>query len=1292
MLQTLSQTQGDVNGLARTINIPWGILLAAGSVTLLGGVVLFRMPIAEAGVKGFLRARGFQSEIDFTSLDFSQISASHISLKQRGRAVVELDKLDLAVNWKNPISPQLVAVGGDRLAVHLALGAGGLQLRGLDEFIPKPRKGPQPPLPRLDLRNSRIDIATPAGPIGLDLQVSGGGDSPLMISGSGRHHVFSLGKARADIEQYRLLAIMDGNKASAEWSLHVASFFDPGLRLEKARLQGALEWDGRKAAGRMIVELGRFENTASRVLGFKGQMDLTGWEPMRDKADAPQWHLPPDRAQGTLAVTADNMFAKQAQTVQSAALEVDGSARESDLVQLEGLSATGRFARVMSGKSNAPRPEIDPDADPTLDWQLSGDWRIADLALPRPLQPARSGGLGDGGSDTTSRHLGAIAGRIQARLAAPDWANWRGDVNLLARNQALSAAQASSFRAWFAQLAPAGLPEPIQGEVNVLFRALAQGWIEGSELSVPLRLASQKAEKSAPDPQSKKVGARAPNKKFDGLIHFHDPLVWQAANGLTMEIMAKDASDVHESSGPANSGQSAPFLRVNLDQNTVSGSALWRIKGPKTPDLQIGLTDLALDAVRATSRLDVTYASATGQPDQLGFLVGDAKLAMDFAPDSPPKMQLELPRASAVFTGTAYNIKISQAHADLAGRVWLDDINWFYRPTRDCLKVKWQRAALDQTIIGPVQSQLCASDKGLLRADGPLTQGGFRVSNLIAPLILGENSKAPPLFSGPATFKSLELRFQADDKGVRTVILAPSIEARGPSLLGPALYATTGALAIQASALPSGAWKVTGTSEAIGLAESSLAFRLSQGKIAFSMIPLPGAELTKTRILLDQISARLADSSAQPSFQPIILSGAARLEGDAFSARISPALAATNTALGQLVVQSDLVTNIGHADYATDDIVFSPDGLQPKAIIPALGGQINAASGTVSANVSAAWAPERPMTTSAIARLKDLAFTNVVTGPITGLSTQVEFLDLLTLQTRKSQILGISEINPGIPVRDLQIAYSIGPSSLNPRPIPVATRPSSPAVAASASPILAIFLENARIPIAGGALVLGPTEIPLLPGPQTTLGSAATKATDVKTLYRFQVEGVKLQPLLELMQITDWKVTGDLVGEIPLEIEGIRASIVNGRLRADGGRLQGNEQVLDTLAQVDPVTGKGLQTAPFGPVGPKIPSGQALAFQGLKDFVYKSLELTINGDLTGDIKIGIDLDGRGDAILGGLPLRYRINSNFNVGDIQRAFSSLSSVSQGLKAENILQLAREQEAAAQKKATAESPKR
>lgn len=1273
--------------MARTINIPWGILLAAGSVTLLGGIVFFRMPIAEAGVKGFLRAKGFQSEIDFTRLDFSHISASHISLRQRGRPVVELDKLDLAVNWKNPISPQLVAVGGDRLAVHLALGAGGLQLRGLDEFIPKARKGPQPPLPKLDLRNSRIDIATPAGPIGVDLQVSGGGDSPLTISGSGQHHVFSLGKARADIGQYALRAVMDGDKASAEWSLDLTSFFDPGLRLEKAKLQGGFEWDGRKAAGRMIVELGRVENTASRVLGFKGQMDLTDWEPMRDRADAPQWNLPPLSAQGSLAMTADNVFAKEAQTAQSAALEVDGVAREADLVQLEGLSATGRFARVASGKQDAPRPELDPNADPTLDWRMSGDWRVADLAFPRPPQRARSGGLGGGGSDTPSRHLGVIAGQIQAQLAALDWQNWRGDVNLLARNQALSAAQASAFQAWFAPLAPKGLPEPVQGELIVLFRALAQGWIEGSELSVPLKLASQNAAKAQPGPLFKFGANPGSKKKFDALIEFHDPLVWRAANGLTMEIMAKDARPA-----AAGSAQSVPFLRVNLDQNTVSGSPQWRIKGPKAPNLQVGLADLAVDVIHATSRLDVTYASATGQPDQLGLLVRDAKLAMDFAPDSPPQMQLELPRASADFTGTAYNIKIAQARLDLAGRVMLDDTHWSYRPARDCLKVQWQRAALDQTIIGPVQNQLCASDKGLLWGDGPLTQGGFRISNLIAPLILGENPKAPPLFSGPASFKTLELRFQADEKGVRTVILAPSIEARGPSALGPALYANAGALAIQASALPSGAWKVTGTSEAIGLADPSLAFRLSQGRISFSMIPLPGAELTKTRIVLDQIQARLADSSAQPNFMPVSLSGSARLEGDAFSARISPALVATNTALGRLDIQSDLVSGIGHATYETSDITFVPDGLQPKAIIPALGGQINAASGILSADIDAAWAPDRPMTTSAIARVKDLAFTNVVTGPITGLSTQMEFVDLLVPQTRKSQILRIGEINPGIPVRDVQIAYAIGPSSLNPKLTLVATRPSGPAEPASVSPILAIFLENARIPIAGGALVLGPTEIPLLPSPQTTPGSAATEATDVKTLYRFQVEGVKLQPLLDLMQIKDWKVTGDLVGEIPLEIDGIRASIVNGRLRASGGRLQGNDKVLDTLAQVDPATGAGLQTAPFGPVGPKIPSGQALAFQGLKDFVYKSLELTINGDLTGDIKIGIDLDGRGDAILGGLPLRYRINSNFNVGDIQRAFSSLSSVSQGLKAENILQLAREQEDAAQKKATATSPKR
>ena len=63
------------------------------------------------------------------------------------------------------------------------------------------------------------------------------------------------------------------------------------------------------------------------------------------------------------------------------------------------------------------------------------------------------------------------------------------------------------------------------------------------------------------------------------------------------------------------------------------------------------------------------------------------------------------------------------------------------------------------------------------------------------------------------------------------------------------------------------------------------------------------------------------------------------------------------------------------------------------------------------------------------------------------------------------------------------------------------------------------------------------------------------------------------------------------------------------------------------------------------------PAGADLAIEALRALEYKILEVTVNGRLTGELLVGVILEGANQQLLSGYPFKFNINMNVPVGQL-----------------------------------------
>lgn len=273
----------------------------------------------------------------------------------------------------------------------------------------------------------------------------------------------------------------------------------------------------------------------------------------------------------------------------------------------------------------------------------------------------------------------------------------------------------------------------------------------------------------------------------------------------------------------------------------------------------------------------------------------------------------------------------------------------------------------------------------------------------------------------------------------------------------------------------------------------------------------------------------------------------------------------TGTPITRATITHALNSGRGHADLDVPGIRFDPS-YQPEQLTPLTLGVIALVDGTLTGKGRIDWGPEGTRSTGTFSTVDmNLA---APFGPVTGLTTTVEFTDLLGLVSAPGQLATIDRIQAGIDVFDGRVRYQLLPN-------------------------LHVRVEEGRWPFAGGDLLL-----------QETILDFSQETT--KRLV-FIVTGLDAATFVQQMEFSNISATGTFDGVVPMEFDQTGGRIVRGRLvaRPEGG----------TLSYIGELTDRDL-----GAYG-------KLAFDALKSLRYNKLTIDLDGALAGEFLAQIELDG-----------------------------------------------------------------
>jgi hypothetical protein len=140
------------------------------------------------------------------------------------------------------------------------------------------------------------------------------------------------------------------------------------------------------------------------------------------------------------------------------------------------------------------------------------------------------------------------------------------------------------------------------------------------------------------------------------------------------------------------------------------------------------------------------------------------------------------------------------------------------------------------------------------------------------------------------------------------------------------------------------------------------------------------------------------------------------------------------------------------------------------------------------------------------------------------------------------------------------------------------------------------------------------------------------------------VARIDLGSLVADLGRADLMATGILSGTLPLRVEG-------DRIFADGGRLKAGEEGGVIRYQPGGLPPPGLEPEPeerpqSGSVG-----GMNLVLDALRNFHYRTLEVQVNGELTGEMVLGLKIEGSNPNVYDGYPFQLNLNLEGPLADV-----------------------------------------
>jgi hypothetical protein len=360
-------------------------------------------------------------------------------------------------------------------------------------------------------------------------------------------------------------------------------------------------------------------------------------------------------------------------------------------------------------------------------------------------------------------------------------------------------------------------------------------------------------------------------------------------------------------------------------------------------------------------------------------------------------------------------------------------------------------------------------------------------------------------------------------------------------------------------------------------------------------------------------------------FGMLSLTGGGTIQGSQIDIQSDISLAASGAFLARAILNHNTQSGLGRLDAisetirlgqspvsrngpAQDQVLSSLRPLDVDDMIPALQGVILDAVGDVSGTASMAWGPGQATTSQAKVSTEALNFLTQL-GQVAGLSGSFNLDNLWQARTAGPQNFKINQFDPGLPIRDMNIEFSLpGSNSLD--------------------------LIDASWPFGDGKMSVRPASWTFRDGDQS---------------FFVDVESVDLAELLRLTNIPDLKIDAKVSGVFPIEVRNGSVEIVGGRLTAPpgGGKIRyrraGSTSPSEVSTKQVPWSRKLIRIQALTPPSkPMLPS---------EDIEYDIIQISVDGRITGDVTIAIVLQGANAQVLSGVPIKLTLKAKLPLGQI-----------------------------------------
>jgi len=357
---------------------------------------------------------------------------------------------------------------------------------------------------------------------------------------------------------------------------------------------------------------------------------------------------------------------------------------------------------------------------------------------------------------------------------------------------------------------------------------------------------------------------------------------------------------------------------------------------------------------------------------------------------------------------------------------------------------------------------------------------------------------------------------------------------------------------------------------------------LAEQAVAVADIELALRQERATSVTLKHAVA--TSLASPPDFPALVLAGKAR-------GRLDKAMAFDLVARGRKVPlklsaqgKHHLGLAIGELSYQLDKLQFSPQGLQPGDLVPALGQLISEARGSLAVSGGFSWIAGVPASHLRLA-LHDLGF-DAPGLSVRGINTRLQRAGRTVRNNLDTQEIRVDLLDIGIPLRNGLIRFH--------------TREAP-----------AVDIEQLYFTWGGGGVHIEPLAL-----------GFEQLAAEHSIVMGF--ESIRLNPLLRLIPVDGLWGTGFLSGRIPLRIRGPEIAIDQGSISAETPGL--------------------LRYRPKRKPGFFDNSSETeLLFETLRNFHYESLSIGLNGKTQDNLQLSIALAGANPDLYDGHPFKLNFN-------------------------------------------------